>query len=158
LAIPDFPLAYGKLWPAMDEHSVGLYNSSRMENTTVNLITAFQVGLQMAHRLMALVILLGIVVIAWRATTRFGFKSLFTRWSFVWLGLVLAQASLGAATVWSNKAADVATTHVVVGALLLANGVVMCLILPRSMLADQTRRVVAPVVSAFSGQPVAVKT
>jgi cytochrome c oxidase assembly protein subunit 15 len=158
LAIPDFPLAYGKMWPAMDEHSVEIYNANRMENTTVNPITGFQVGLQMMHRIMAVIILLWIAASAWQAARRFGFGSVFTRWSFVWLGLVLAQASLGAATIWSNKAADVATAHVVVGALLLANGAVVCLILSRSMLADQTCKVVVPVASAFPEQPVAAET
>ena len=31
LAIPDFPLAYGKLWPAMDAASVAHYNQQRIE-------------------------------------------------------------------------------------------------------------------------------
>jgi hypothetical protein len=35
---------------------------------------------------------------------------------------------LGAWTIWSNKAADVATLHVLVGALSLVTGVVACLI------------------------------
>jgi len=50
LAIPDFPLAYGKLWPAMDPKSVRSYNRQRIEVTTANPITAFQIGLHMAHR------------------------------------------------------------------------------------------------------------
>ena len=33
LAIPDFPLAYGKLWPATDAASVAHYNAQRMEIT-----------------------------------------------------------------------------------------------------------------------------
>ena len=43
LAIPDFPLAYGKLWPAMDAASVAHYNQQRMEVTAANPITAFQI-------------------------------------------------------------------------------------------------------------------
>jgi cytochrome c oxidase assembly protein subunit 15 len=155
LAIPDFPLAYGKLWPAMDAHSVELYNSNRMESINVSSITAFQVGLQMAHRIMALVILICIAMSAWRAASRFGFKSYFTRWNLVWFGLVLLQASLGAATIWSNKAADIATAHVVVGALLLANGAILCFILPRSMLAGETRKVVSSAANPFPAQPLA---
>src|SRR5205807_9935718 len=70
LAIPDFPLAYGKLWPAMDPHSVQLYNQNRMESVTFNPITPFQVGLQMAHRLMALIIFVCIAASALRAAKR----------------------------------------------------------------------------------------
>jgi hypothetical protein len=32
-------------------------------------------------------------------------------WSTVWLVMILAQIGLGAWTIWSNKAADVATAH-----------------------------------------------
>jgi cytochrome c oxidase assembly protein subunit 15 len=155
LAIPDFPLAYGKVWPAMDAGSVQLYNQQRMETVNVNPITGPQIGLQMVHRVLALIIFVGIAASAWRATGRFGAHSAFARWNFVWVGLVLLQASLGAATIWSNKAADVATAHVVVGALLLANGAMLCLILPRSMLADETLRVVASPASPFPGEPLA---
>src|SRR5208282_5687409 len=56
LSIPDFPAAYGKIWPATDAASILRYNQNRMEVIGYNPITAFQVELQMAHRLMALVI------------------------------------------------------------------------------------------------------
>jgi hypothetical protein len=46
----------------------------------------------------------------------------------VWVGLILVQVALGAWTIWSNKAADVATAHVVVGALSLVTGALGCLI------------------------------
>jgi len=39
---------------------------------------------------------------------------------FVLLAMILAQAGMGVWTVWSNKAADVATGHVVLGAACLA--------------------------------------
>jgi len=42
--------------------------------------------------------------------------------------LILVQAGLGAWTIWSNKAADVATAHVLVGALSLVTGALWCLI------------------------------
>jgi heme A synthase len=45
-----------------------------------------------------------------------------------WLGLVLAQVALGAATIWSNKAADIATLHVLIGALTLALGTILCIV------------------------------
>ena len=57
LAIPDFPAAYGKIWPDTDAASILRYNQNRMEVFGYNPITAFQVELQMVHRLMALVIL-----------------------------------------------------------------------------------------------------
>ena len=45
------------------------------------------------------------------------------------MGLILVQALLGAATIWSNKAADIATAHVLVGAVSLAFGLILSIIL-----------------------------
>jgi heme a synthase len=168
LAISDFPLAYGRLWPAMDADSIALYNSQRIEVSALNPITAFQIVLQMAHRLMALAILVCVGWLAWRvreistnppltpprrgtgkrtvtgdalqggagggsvddlcheAEPRcLGFLRRLARF---WLGLILVQAGLGAWTIWSNKAADVATAHVMVGALSLVTGLIGCII------------------------------
>ena len=45
-------------------------------------------------------------------------------WGAVWLLMILCQVGLGAWTVWSNKAADVATAHMALGALSLVVGVI----------------------------------
>jgi heme a synthase len=128
LAIPDFPLAYGKLWPATDAASVERYNQQRLEVLAVNAITAFQIALQMAHRMVAVLIFGAVAVCAWSARRRLGAKSLLSRLTLVWLALILTQVLLGAATIWSGKAADVATFHVLGGALSLAVGVIVCII------------------------------
>ena len=128
LAIPDFPLAYGKLWPATDADSIIRYNSQRLEITAVNSITAFQIFLQMAHRLMALAILICVGWTAWRTRSSNVSQSGLRRIAILWLGLILAQVGLGAWTIWSNKAADVATAHVLVGALSLVTGLIGCII------------------------------
>jgi heme a synthase len=127
LAIPDFPLAYGKLWPAMDPESVARYNAQRMEVVAVKPITAFQISLQMFHRLVALVILGAVAFAAWAVRRALGGASPLSRLVLVWLGLILMQSLLGAATIWSNKAADLTTAHVLVGALSLAVGTMMSL-------------------------------
>jgi cytochrome c oxidase assembly protein subunit 15 len=127
LAIPDFPLAYGKIWPAMDPVSVELCNQKRLEATAVNPITAFQIGLQMVHRMVALLILAGVAFSAWLTRQNLGSKNPLSKMTLSWLGLILAQAILGAATIWSGKAADVATAHVLLGALSLASGTVVSL-------------------------------
>jgi heme a synthase len=129
LAIPDFPLAYGKLWPAMDTEAVAAYNARRLEVTTANPITAAQITLQMAHRLMAVVILVCAGALAWRANRSNRSPAVpLLQITFFWLGLLLLQAGLGAWTIWSQKAADVATAHVLVGALSLVTGVFGCII------------------------------
>ena len=42
LAIPDFPLAYGKLWPDVSPDAVARYNQQRVEITTATAITPFR--------------------------------------------------------------------------------------------------------------------
>lgn len=124
LAIPDFPLAYGALWPDMSTEAIAKYNLQRVEVTEAHPITAFQIALQMVHRIVALLIVAA-VIICWRKTNA---GTPLRRVGALWVGLILVQVSLGAWTIWSNKAADVATTHVVVGALSLVTGAYGCLI------------------------------
>jgi cytochrome c oxidase assembly protein subunit 15 len=57
-----------------------------------------------------------------------------SRIALVWLGLILTQVLLGAATIWLNKAADVATAHVLVGAVSLAVGAILCIISSRELM------------------------
>ena len=76
----------------------------------------------MFHRLMALILFLsGFSMIIW-SLKRFGSRHPLSKLCFVWFGLLCLQVLLGAATVWSNKAADIATAHVLIGALTLAQG------------------------------------
>ncbi len=128
LAIPDFPFAYGKVWPATDPVSVEVYNQQRLEVVSAKPITAAQIILQMVHRLTALVILAAVANCAWLTRRMEPQKRFLRNLSFGWLGLVLVQGLLGAATIWSNKAADIATAHVLVGALLLAVGAVTSIV------------------------------
>jgi cytochrome c oxidase assembly protein subunit 15 len=128
LAIPDFPLAYGKLWPAMDAGSVARYNQQRIEVVAVNPITSVQIALQMIHRLLAGFILFGVGFCAASARKRLGASNPVARLTLLWLALVLIQVLLGAATIWSNKAADIATLHVLTGALLLAVGGILTIV------------------------------
>jgi cytochrome c oxidase assembly protein subunit 15 len=127
LAIPDFPLAYGRVWPAMDAESVARYNAQRVEVRALNPITAAQVALQMAHRLMAGVILGAVALAAWRARRAFGTRSPLARAAWAWLGLIFTQAALGAATIWTGKAPLAATAHVALGAASLVTGALLWL-------------------------------
>jgi cytochrome c oxidase assembly protein subunit 15 len=122
LSIPDFPTAYGKAWPDTSPAAVQRYNQNRIDVFGDNPITAFQIELQMAHRLAALAILLTVSVGAWRTVHQLGRRHPLARLAVLWLGFVLTQALLGAATIWTGKSADVATAHVACGALCLVTG------------------------------------
>ncbi len=123
LAIPDFPLAYGRIWPAADDALLQRANALRVDSRDFNPITAFQVHLHMTHRLFGLLITAAVIA-AWRAMRRaHGAKAAPSRLGTLWLVLIVIQVALGAATVLSNKAADVATAHVAVGAACLGIGI-----------------------------------
>jgi cytochrome c oxidase assembly protein subunit 15 len=128
LAIPDFPLAYGKIWPGTSADAIAGYNARRIETTNVNSITAFQIELQMVHRIVALAIGILVVFCAWLSWRRLGGRNPLAKLAVFWVALIVCQIALGAWTIWSNKAADVATLHVLVGALSLVTGALWCII------------------------------
>jgi cytochrome c oxidase assembly protein subunit 15 len=131
LAILDFPLAHGKIWPDTSPEAIARYNVQRIEINNINPITAFQVELQMVHRLVAYAIFLGVAAAAMIARKRLGGGDWLTKLAFLWLGLLTLQIILGAATIWLNKAADIATAHVMVGALALLVGALWWLVAAR---------------------------
>lgn len=128
LAIPDFPAAYGTIWPDTSPAAVAHYNADRMSAIAENPITAFQIILQMAHRIVALAVLILVATSAWQAWRRLGRKNPLAKLAIFWLALIVCQVGLGAATIWTNKAADVATLHLMVGALSLVTGALWCII------------------------------
>ena len=128
LSISDFPLAHGQLWPDTSPDAIQRYNAERIEITNINPITAFDVILQMVHRLCALAIFLCVTVCAVAAWRQLGRRDGLTKFALFWSALIAGQIGLGAWTVLSNKAADVATLHLLVGALCLVTGALWCLV------------------------------
>jgi cytochrome c oxidase assembly protein subunit 15 len=139
LAIPDFPAAYGKLWPDTSPAAIARYNQNRLEVLAYNPIAAAQVELQMVHRIFALMIFVAVAICAWRAVHFLGWRHPLTRFSNLWFGLVLAQVFLGASTIWTGKSADVATAHVACGALCLMTGGLASLVSFRLLAAPAAR-------------------
>ena len=87
-----------------------------------------EVAMLMAHRFLALIIAVAVFVFylrIWRDAR--GIAALM-RLSILWVALLFLQLALGAWTIWSNKAADIATAHVAVGAIMLSFGVSICAI------------------------------
>jgi cytochrome c oxidase assembly protein subunit 15 len=125
LAVPDFPLAYGRVWPPTDAPFLQTINSQRLNSEQSNPITAFHIRLHMAHRFVALSIVLLTGIVAWKARRECGAGSFLAKLTLAWAGIICLQGALGAATVWSNKAADIATAHVLIGALGFLTGTLL---------------------------------
>ena len=136
LAVPDFPLAYGKFYPDTGPETLAAVNQRRTGIVDDAPVTAFQVHLHMIHRFLA-VALVAASAWTWRRSGRL--EGPWKTGVRAWCGLFAIQFALGAATVWTNKAADLATAHVAVGAVILSSGVALA----SSRLIGESRAVVA---------------
>jgi cytochrome c oxidase assembly protein subunit 15 len=122
LAILDFPTANGAWFPDTSPSALAKINAWR-DARSLSEVTAFQIWLQMGHRFLALIIAIAIIVFCtrlWREPRSFAGLE---RLSVLWAALVVCQIALGTWVIWSNKAADVATAHVALGAVMLCFGV-----------------------------------
>jgi cytochrome c oxidase assembly protein subunit 15 len=106
LAIPDFPLAYGRLIPPFASPLVAFH---------------------FAHRVGALVTTGFIAATVVRVLRAHGANPALRRPALLLMALVSWQIYLGAVTVWSHKAVVPTTLHLASGALILATTVVLAL-------------------------------
>lgn len=118
LAIPDFPLAYGKLLPPTSGDALAAANRLRAFSLNLDPVTMGQVWLHFAHRLGAIAVSLLVLTSAATALRRRQFGGIASL-GLLLIVLLTAQLTLGALTVLMRKPADVASLHVAVGALVL---------------------------------------
>ena len=128
LSIPDFPTVYGGWAPPLDAASIARINEARAA-TPAPPINAGLVLLQFVHRIWAVLIVAALLAVAVRILRNRQLPGPARSAAGIWIGLVVVQFLLGAWTVWSNKAADIATSHVFVGALTLMTGVLLSVVL-----------------------------
>jgi cytochrome c oxidase assembly protein subunit 15 len=104
LAIPDFPLMFGHLWPTHWDPKIAVH---------------------FAHRVGALVVAAAVVTTAGRVWSKPHIA--FTRPSALLIALVAVQITLGALTVLSRRNIWINSFHVVCGALVLTTSLVLTL-------------------------------
>ncbi len=106
LAIPDFPLAFGGVVPPF---------------TSAGIVIHF------LHRLGAVAVTTMIAWTAARTLRAHGRERALVRPAVLAVGLVLTQLTLGALTIWTQKAVLPTTAHVATGAAILGTTVVLAL-------------------------------
>ena len=106
LAIPDFPLVFGGLMPPQ---------------------WTPQIAIHYAHRIGALLVTLAIAATVGHVWYHHSRRSELRRPALTLACLVLAQITLGAFVIWSQKNFAINTAHVAVGALTLATSLVLTL-------------------------------
>jgi cytochrome c oxidase assembly protein subunit 15 len=122
LAILDFPAAYSQIIPTITTAKLAEINEWRNARA-LSEVTPFHIWLQMVHRFLALVVAAGVIASLFRARAAELRDTPLARFSDTWFLFLACQITLGAWVIWSNKAADIATAHVAVGATMLALGV-----------------------------------
>lgn len=123
LAIPDFPKVYGEwlpsFWQADTLQSINQWRANQLQwpETTSNLILW-----QILHRTMGLCTAGGIFLCAF-LTVRPGSAPVWWRNGMLgWVFLVCLQIILGASVIWTGRLPELATLHVLLGAVLLLTG------------------------------------
>ena len=116
LAIPDFPLMFGRWWPSEID---------------------FAVGVHLAHRIGALLVSVAVVSVfvrVLRGSDRQGFL-----WpASAMAGLLVLQVTLGATIIWTGRAVLPNTLHVPTGAALLTSSLILSLRLHGAMASRAT--------------------
>ncbi len=127
LAIPDFPLSFGRLVPPLGDDLV-LY--------------------QFAHRVGAVLVALMVIWTASRTLRQHGHRPSLARPALLLLLLLAWQVYLGAVVIWTRKAVVPTTTHLLSGALLLVTSLVLALRSQRLLVAHGAAREAAPAAPA----------
>jgi cytochrome c oxidase assembly protein subunit 15 len=122
LAILDFPTANGVWIPDTGASALAKINTWRDAHALSD-VTRFQIWLQMTHRFLAVAIGIAVIVFCAAVWRKARHVAALRRLSNFWVVLFFVQFTLGAWTIWSNKAADIATAHVALGAIMLSLGV-----------------------------------
>ncbi len=131
LAIPDFPLSFGRLIPPFSELTVDATDPFPISVDTYRT----RVGIHFAHRAWAVVVSGMLVWAACRVLCAHKTRPELTRPATALLALLLVQLGLGALVIWTGKDVAITTSHVVVGATVLAASVVLTLRVWRTYIA-----------------------
>ena len=178
LAIWDFPLAHGQLWPSTNSNSVDIYNKNRLELqnqlyseqklfdadgnpktflTSGKDLEAWHVWLQMIHRVGAVITLGAVGLLVMKSRRKLGHSHWYTKITYILMSIIVAQAVMGIWTVLSNKAADVATGHVILGAICLALTSLLLMITKRYVFVSSAELSSSSNLSALSDKKPTVK-
>ena len=113
LSIPDFPspMEIGSRTPAARPSGASMRNADSRRRDADGRRPNLDSD---DHRILALLIAVAVGLFAWKARRS---ARVIRLWSWIWIAMILVQIGLGAWTIWSQKAADVATAHMALGAL-----------------------------------------
>lgn len=117
LAIPDFPLAFGKIIPPIETQAVAVH---------------------FLHRVGALLVSISIIWTAAQIFRHHKDQPKLTRTATILVVALIVQITLAALTIWTKKAVLPTTAHVATGAFILATSLVLTLRAHRLFIAKES--------------------
>lgn len=134
LAIPDLPLAFGRVLPPTTADGLAEANQFRLalkETEVGGPVTLVQIWLHFAHRVGAVLVTAAVGVLVYLALRGGALRQVAAVRRLAWWlpPMLVVQLTLGLATVYLRKPADVTTLHHTLGALTL---MVVCLLTVRA--------------------------
>jgi heme a synthase len=129
LAIPDIPLAYGKLLPPTDAAGLAEANRARvaLADPTLKPVNLAEIWMHFGHRIGAVIVTFGVVWLAVVSHRNASGAPKVNGLARLLVILIALQVALGLFTVYDRKPADLTTLHHTVGALCLMTVVVLTL-------------------------------
>ncbi len=128
LSVPDFPFAYGQLFPTLSTNAVERYNQELIANGIKwpgdKQIEAYQIVIHLIHRYWAYVVASVVIFFGYKLWKSVILPIRLRRTGIYLLIFVLIQFTLGIVTVLSRKEFIVTSFHVVIGALILMTCVI----------------------------------
>lgn len=135
LAVPDFPLAYGQLFPSLTPDAIGQYNTQLILKdirlAADGPITMDQILIHLLHRFWAVVTGVVILTFSYRVFRQSRIARKLRLPALAMALLIPLQITLGAFTVLTRKSVDITTIHVATGALILVTSVITTLMIYR---------------------------
>ena len=135
LSIPDFPLAYGQIFPALNTEAVANYNkeliSLGIKWTGDKPIETYQIVLHLIHRYWAYVTASIVIILGYKLWKSREIPKRLQKTGIYLMLLILLQVTLGIVTVLSRKEFISTSFHVVIGALILMTCVITAIQIAR---------------------------
>jgi len=131
LAIPDFPTHFGQALPPLTQQGIIDATVAHVAEApdaedgygyfvVSNFATPFQVGVHVAHRVWAIVVVLHVVLLLRRVGQVHDSIDRIRPVALALLALTILQMALGVSVIWTGRVPEVATAHQALGAALLA--------------------------------------
>lgn len=135
LSVPDFPLAFGQVFPALSPEAISIYNQELIRSgitwTGDKPIEAYQIVIHLIHRYWAYVVAAIVASLGYKLLKSIAIPKKLRKGGNILIGLIVVQFTLGILTVVLRKEYIITSLHVAIGALVLVLCVLTALSIAR---------------------------